>query len=293
MQLSNTRVAIREREFLELLDLSLQVIRAYALPWLVITVLTAVPLAFLNAFLLNAWEPLGPANPAYSQYARYGNESHLTTFYVIKMMALVLFEAPLAAAPLTLYIGNAVFQERPTVRKIVRDLLGSLPQLFLFQVLIRGLIFLPVLVGDAAWLVLLLWFLPFTWWPYLNEVILLERNPLFMRRGRITTWQRSQSLHAHDRWSNLGRWFMSSFLAVGMAAALTLTVWYFWTLFSHHRDLNKTLYVYCLPVGVWLVASFFAVARYLCYLDMRIRREGWEVELQLRAEAEHLARQIA
>ncbi len=78
-----------------------------------------------------------------------------------------------------------------------------------------------------------------------------------------------------------------------MTAGLTLTVWYFWTLITHHRDRDQTLFVYCLPVGVWLVVSFFTVARYLCYLDLRIRREGWEVELQLRAEAEHLARQIA
>ncbi len=53
MQLDNTRVAIREREFLELLDLSLQVIRAHALPWIVITVLMAAPLAVFNAWVLS------------------------------------------------------------------------------------------------------------------------------------------------------------------------------------------------------------------------------------------------
>jgi hypothetical protein len=43
---------------------------------------------------------------------------------------------------------------------------------------------------------------------------------------------------------------------------------------------------------MWTVAGFFAVARYLSYLDLRIRREGWEVELLIRAEGDRLTRQI-
>ena len=35
---------------------------------------------------------------------------------------------------------------------------------------------------------------------------------------------------------------------------------------------------------LWLVLGGFAVVRYLSYLDLRIRREGWEVELLVRAE---------
>ncbi len=46
------------------------------------------------------------------------------------------------------------------------------------------------------------------------------------------------------------------------------------------------------PLALWLVIGFAAVARFLSYLDVRIRREGWEVELTLRAEAARLAGQI-
>jgi hypothetical protein len=46
-----------------------------------------------------------------------------------------------------------------------------------------------------------------------------------------------------------------------------------------------------LPFALWIVASFFSVVRFLSYLDRRIRNEGWEVELVLRAEAERLTRQ--
>ena len=39
------------------------------------------------------------------------------------------------------------------------------------------------------------------------------------------------------------------------------------------------------PVSVWLTAGFFSIVRFLTYIDLRIRQEGWEVELRIRAEA--------
>ena len=42
------------------------------------------------------------------------------------------------------------------------------------------------------------------------------------------------------------------------------------------------------PVALWTVAGFMAVVRFLSYMDLRIRNEGWEVELLLRAAAERL-----
>jgi hypothetical protein len=48
-----------------------------------------------------------------------------------------------------------------------------------------------------------------------------------------------------------------------------------------------------LPLSAWLVAGYLAVVRFLQYLDLRIRREGWEIELQLRAEAARLQRQLS
>ena len=49
---------------------------------------------------------------------------------------------------------------------------------------------------------------------------------------------------------------------------------------------------YSLPVAMWLVFAFFAVVRFLAYLDLRIRREGWEVELMMRAEHTRLIGQL-
>ena len=38
------------------------------------------------------------------------------------------------------------------------------------------------------------------------------------------------------------------------------------------------------PLALWIVASTSVLMRYLNYLDTRIRLEGWEVELAIRAE---------
>jgi hypothetical protein len=43
------------------------------------------------------------------------------------------------------------------------------------------------------------------------------------------------------------------------------------------------------PACLWLVVMFLAVVRFLSYLDLRIKHEGWEVELLMKAEALRLA----
>ena len=48
-----------------------------------------------------------------------------------------------------------------------------------------------------------------------------------------------------------------------------------------------------LPAAIWLSLGYFAVVRFLSYLDLRIRTEGWEVELIMRAEGARLTRQLA
>ena len=44
------------------------------------------------------------------------------------------------------------------------------------------------------------------------------------------------------------------------------------------------------PAALWMVAAYFTVVRFLGYLDLRIRREGWEVELLMRAELDRWTR---
>ena len=159
--LADNRISIRERSFPDLLDMALHVIRAYAVPLAVALAVGVVPAMVLNAWLL---APLARVSP----------QTGLPTGYIMWMLLLVLWEAPLVTAPVTLYLGQALFTERPQAGRIVRSFFASLPQLIWYQLFVRA--FMVVLI--PTWLFL------FISWAYLNEVILLERNRFWSGRGK-------------------------------------------------------------------------------------------------------------
>jgi hypothetical protein len=41
-------------------------------------------------------------------------------------------------------------------------------------------------------------------------------------------------------------------------------------------------------LGLWIAIAFFSVARFLIYIDQRIRAEGWELRLRLQAVGREL-----
>jgi hypothetical protein len=284
VQLDNTRIVIRERDFLDILDLSLRVLRHYAFPWAMLSFCGALPFALFNAWLLSLVWPT---------YIFTGTHLIQHSFdpptYIYRLIILTVLEMPLVAAPLTRYFGHALFLDRPNASRIFRELRGSLPQLFVYQVLARGLFILPAIVDWRAFPLMLLWLIPFVRSPYLNEIILLERNPLFSKPGQITTNRRSQSLHAGSRSTLFSRFLMSMLFGAAMTCGLALSLWYIRGLFTHHWETTGVVFPIGMPAALWTVAAYFTVVRYLSYLDLRIRREGWEVQLQVRAEAERLA----
>jgi hypothetical protein len=275
LNLDEHRIAIRERSFLDLLDLGLRVLREYAAPlaaWLAVGVL---PAAALNAWLLSDF----PSQVDGSEMAQY----------LFLMTLLVVYEAPLALAPATLFLGQALFTERPRWQGILRQWLGSLPQIVLYQGLLR--IF-------------------FLFRPYVNEIILLERNPV-RRRGTFgkSTYARCRALHAGEGGELFSRWFIS--LAVATLVLISLwgsllatramllssleggageTIGQF---FQGELEIDLSIVAVWYPLVLWTVAGYFAVVRFLAYVDLRIRREGWEVELVMRAERDRLMRRTA
>ena len=61
---------------------------------------------------------------------------------------------------------------------------------------------------------------------------------------------------------------------------------------TEHWDFDRAMYTVGFQLSVWIVATYFAIVRFLSYLDLRIRNEGWEVELLMRAEGARLSRQL-
>jgi hypothetical protein len=269
VQLDRTQLVIRERGWLDLLDLSLRVIRVHALP-LALTLTVGI----LPAMIFNAWLLAGLCQVEFVQT--------VPRPYLFWMLILVLAEIPLVTAPATLYLGEAAFLERPRARTIAADFFRALPQLLYFSAM--RAVFLPAIVT---------WCVPFVVWPYLNEVILLERNPLRQHRpAQSTTFRRAGLLHAGSRGDLLLRWMVSAALGIMLFAAFLCTMQVLVGLLLDDWDwegLGFTLYY---PLALWITAAYFTVVRFLGYLDLRIRREGWEVELMMRAEGTRLSRQL-
>ena len=275
MQFDQHRIAIRERSFLDLLDLGLRVSREYAAPlaaWLAVGVL---PAAAFNAWLLG---------DVAAQI-----DTGQVVGYLFMMTLLVVYEAPLALAPATLFLGQALSMERPRWQGILRQWLGSLPQIVLYQGLLRFL---------------------FLFRPYVSEIILLERNPI-RRRGTFgkSTYARCRALHAGEGGELFGRWFIS----LSLATLLVIAIWgsllttramllrsaegglgdVLSALFQDESEIDLSIVAVWYPLVLWTVVGYFAVVRFLAYVDLRIRREGWEVELVMRAERERLMRRTA
>jgi hypothetical protein len=90
-----------------------------------------------------------------------------------------------------------------------------------------------------------------------------------------------------------GRWMVSVACGVCMAMALFGAAWGIISKLAGHWISDEVAYLLLWPIAIWIVLGYFAVVRFLCYLDLRIRHEGWEVELLMRAEAARMGRQFA
>jgi hypothetical protein len=241
-------IQIRERSFLDLLDLTLLVIRER--PWSLgmAAAIGIVPFAALNVWVLS--EPEFPRS-----------------FWV----GLLLLETPWATAPLTLVLGDLMFGSRPSVRRYLKVLAISSPLLFFTQLILRALLLATVVGYPIA-----------TWrFAFLDEVILLERVRGFRSLGRAKGLSRGFEGELFMRWMAqiiLGTTFALCFW-MGMES-ITSTL--FGDELTWYRpglsDLSGLLFQF----AVWIAIAFFGVFRFLAYIDRRIRLEGWELELRLK-----------
>jgi hypothetical protein len=304
MQLDNTRIAIRERDFLETLDLALHVTRQFAAPWLLLSLLAIVPLAIINYALIGWMLPDDLDDQA------------IPWRFSWNMILLIYLEAPLAATFVVAYLGPAVFLEKKSIKQVIGDVIRYSPQIFLTQFLLRGVL--------PAWLLLLVtdrysagnpveaFLLPVlalyatamrAFRPYINEIVLLERNPLRSSNPNvITISKRSSHLHGPYSGDLLVRWLgcagiglllaILAWITVVVAQGVLISDWP-WNFspgpppeLTYNLDWFKMQIAY--PLCLWFVVAFISVVRFLSYLDLRIRHEGWEVELLMRAEAMRL-----
>ncbi len=232
---------------MDVLDLALVVVRRKPATLGLAALVGIAPFAGLNAWLFATLTELDPALPLFLWW----------------------FEAPLALAPLTVVLGGLMFARRPTPGRVAKTLLRSAFPLVLIQGFLR--------------------FLPPFWVPprlaFAGEIVLLERGAWWKvwRRGGDLVTGRAGELIALGVLQTLGIYGFAILAYVGTARvgqaflAEELT----WD-----APAAAGLAGLKFQAPLWIGSAFFAVARFLAYIDQRIRLEGWEVEIRLRAVAE-------
>lgn len=272
MQLDKTRLVIRERGLLEIMDLALKLTRLYAWPLFLASAAGAVPMILFNNWV---WGGL---------LRRSELEQSTPWGFLLGNLWFILWQIPLATAPTTLVLGQLLHTDKPNSGQVWRDFKQSLGQLIWYQVFCRGLMMVTGL--------LILWLM--VGWAHLNEVILLERNPWRKKDSKAhSTISRAGRLHNESLGDLLVRWLLTTLLAaMFLLAILGSLKWMRWMLAGQDTPTEAT-YMIWWQVATWAVISYLTVVRYLSYLDLRIRLEGWEIELLMRAESERLVRHLA
>ncbi len=296
MQLDKTLIVVRERGVFDTLDLALRVLRIYAWP-LGVTMFLGTALWAVVNYLLTGWmlQTELDAPDSAEQVAIYVR-------YVWTMIILVYVEAPLASAVATVYLGQALFVDRPSIRDALRETLRFTPRLIWCHALLRGALIAVLLVYaidrssvySGAEIYLLLLFLVLVLRrataPFINEILLLERNPLRAAHpSTMTIRKRSLMLHGPATGNLLNLTIVCYLLAILLTGLSCGTMVLLQGVFLGSNEIGPGLQYVGFPLALWLTATFLTVVRFLSYLDLRIRFEGWEVELRMRAEASRIA----
>jgi hypothetical protein len=260
MNLDHCAVVVRERNLPEIYDLAFALLRRQGVQVALLTAVAAVPFLLLDLLLLH-----GSSGP-WAFYAAW---------------LLLCAQTPIATAPATAWMGQAMFDRHPRRRDALRTAYGRLGPILLAG-LARGLLALPVIT---------VLFYP----PHLVEVLLLERQPL------RAAWSRAQALGVSGR----GIGFAHLLVALVVMAAGTLAAWLAGSevvdMLAHGRTGEALQRWWMEPledpvpliVVAWPLVGFLSVVRFLAYLDLRTRSEGWDVELDLLRAARRMIPETA
>jgi hypothetical protein len=272
-------VVIRHRPLGDLLELALMLLRTDGLYLLPLFAAVAVPFQILNWFLLGD----------FGQWILMHLDLEATGIaaYSFSMLLLVVLEVAFAGSLMKTYLGARVFTGRPGLKPTLRNWLRSLGQMFFFCVVLRPITLL---------------------YDFVPEIIVLERTPFRANpRKPVSTWKRIRNLHRGQISLLLGEAFLLGFLGLILLVSIFGALVYhdmlltgnfdisitmygslFLNLFSPERPIIFTVYF---PLSLWTVFAYFDIVNFLRYMNLRIEKEGWDVELHMRAERFRLEKQ--
>ena len=294
MQLDRTFIGIRQRSPFEIWDLTLQVVRRHLGPLCTLFLIGAIPWMIIN-HLLTMWMV---SEDFYEDHAYY--------FYWVNA-CLVVSQAQIGTFWIAHYLGQAMFKANPSVKdtisavkilknkfyfgwlhlmnRLVIPILGLTSLLLLTEdepvlalvsiLLVPGLLFVALIVRGRT--------------PYLSEILLLEEAP----RTSDSPHVQSYSTRSSNLLGAPGADFFLKFSLAGMiGVALSLAIYESFCLLDSVLGLqsmaNRNFNFIYWQISMWITAALIAVNRFLSYIDLRIRTEGWAVRLRLMAEEKRI-----
>lgn len=295
MRLDQTYIRIRERNVLELVDLTFVLIRRRF--WVLVAwmLLGTFPWMLLNMFLL---APLAWSKADYNSSP---------AGQVFQHCILVFIQAPFASLFVSSFLGKAVFERRPSFRTVFQSVFSELGRVigvlgFLRLNFIALGIMLLMIWSEAFLMDYEEWFgaaffaclMAFVLWvirsiyPFTPEVVLLEKPRGVAANGTGIFRQRLKQLHRFSGSELFTRAIVVTLFSVLMFFSMYGGFWLLWSYFYNEGYPGVGTNVIGLQLSAWGIVLFNAVFRFASYLDIRIRQEGWEIELLMKAEARAL-----
>jgi hypothetical protein len=243
LAIERTLVLIRERPMIDLLDLSLVVLRKRPFALGLAAMVGIAPFWAFNVWLFQTLEDQSP-------------------YFALTIW---MIEAPFATAPMTLMLGGLMFGQKPGLGRII----GSL---------FRGSVGLIAVQGFFRYL---LFFLIPSRLSFANEILLLERGRWWKILGRGSDLSSGRSGELFLLW--LCQLILTYLFAFLFFIGVTLIKDALFVEEMTWQLPDETSYdSWRFQLPIWVSVAFFAVVGFLTYIDQRIRLEGWEIELRLR-----------
>ena len=303
MQLDKTAIVISQRSAVELVDLSLFVMRRYWQPITLFAFLGILPFAIADFVL--GW-PLAQYDSLMIASRDISTTSVYHFRYLCFITALILIQSPLALSAVTYFIGQAVFIERPSARQVfsaVWKRIGSM--VFVLGILRMSLLsfvpacllfWTPVFRPEIEIPLYLLGLCGMVYFvrgvrPFASEILLLERCPVLKsnkRSDQLAYGQRSRWLHSSLYSELLGVHLGVTVVQVLTALSISMSIVFLIGVLTGIWRWGLWMDLFLYPLTIWIVSTWGAVIRFLLYMNSRIRTEGWEIELRLKAEAQRL-----
>jgi hypothetical protein len=253
MDLSQARIVLRPRTLAECMDLALRLMVAERALFLRLSTAVLLPTYALCLGLRHGlgWTVLGT----------------WTAAFVLLSVVQGVF---------TVAMGHIAFSKGTRARTVLWESLPVAPRYI-------GAVFVARTASAAASVLALVgMFWPWSSWLYVHEVVILERAEIGAGLARATRLSRGSR-------SGLG-------LLLAMGMALTLAVAGFEMLGDNLTSFVLQLgrpfgslweigYTPFAMLGAFALTPWIAAARYLSYLDVRTRQDGWDLQVALTAAA--------